>query len=294
MMTGFITTITTQALALALLAAPVFAANENNYTYLALGDSVAFGYDPTITAPAPAKFTGYPEIVAEIEHLLKSKREVNAACPGETSSSFWISGALDNGCNGRGPQGQPPFKTSIGLHTNYIGTQLQFAVSQLTSNKHINLVTLGIGGNDLLLIEQRCLNPLPFPTFADCVGANLPDVLKLYGQNIAQILTALRVQAKYDGTLILVKQYSPSVDPLFTQVVGAMNQVLMQVGAPFGAKFADGFTAFQLASAFFQGDPCKAGLLIHLTSTTCDVHPAPLGRNVLAATIVFAIGNKGM
>jgi lysophospholipase L1-like esterase len=281
MMTGFITT---QALALALLAAPVFAANENNYTYLALGDSVAFGYDPTVTAPAPAKFTGYPEIVAEIEHLLKSKKEVNAACPGETSSSFLIGGP-DNGC--------AAFKANIGLHTAYTGTQASFAVSQLLNNKHINLVTLGIGGNDLLLLEKRCLNPLPFPTFADCVGANLPGVLQLYGQNIAQILTAFRAQAKYDRTLILVKQYSPSADPLFIQVVGAMNQVLMQVGAPFGAKFADGFTAFQLASAFFQGDPCKAGLLIHLNSTTCDVHPTPLGRNVLAVTVVFAIGDKG-
>src|SRR5438128_11800818 len=94
MMPGFITT---RALALALLAAPVFAANANNYTYLALGDSVAFGYDPTITAPSPAKFTGYPEIVAEIAHLSKSKKEVNAACPGETSSSSLI-GWPDNGC----------------------------------------------------------------------------------------------------------------------------------------------------------------------------------------------------
>ena len=72
MMTGFITT---QALALALLAAPAFAANENNYTYLALGDSVAFGYDPTVTAPAPVKFTGYPEIVAEIVPAVGEHRE---------------------------------------------------------------------------------------------------------------------------------------------------------------------------------------------------------------------------
>jgi lysophospholipase L1-like esterase len=149
--------ITTQALALAMLAAPMLAGNDTNYTYLALGDSIPFGFDPTLFSPTlptptPAQFTGYPEIVAKFERLLQSKKEVNAACPGETSGSFWIAGAPDNGCNGLGPEGEPPFKTSIGLHTNYTGTQLQFAVSQLTTNKHINVVTLSIGGNDLSLL----------------------------------------------------------------------------------------------------------------------------------------------
>jgi hypothetical protein len=218
--------------------------------------------------------------------------------PGETSGSFWISGAPDNGCNGRGPQGQPPFKTSIGLHTNYTGTQLQFALSLLTSNKHINLVTLGIGGNDLLMVEAQCAAH-PVPSFAACVQAVLPGALQSYAFNLTAILTALRV--KYDGTLVLVKNYSPSADPLFIEAVSALDSVMMQVGVNFGVKFADGFTAFQIASALFlspvaphNGDPCAAGLLIRLTATTtCDVHPSPLGRNVLAATVVFAIGDKG-
>src|SRR5438046_2686082 len=110
------------------------AGNEKNYTYLALGDSVAFGLDPTLLIsiqqpPLPSAFTGYPEIVASAEHLLTSKKEVNASCPGETSGSFWIPGAPDFGCHDLGPQGQPPFKTWVGLHTSYPGTQLAFAVS---------------------------------------------------------------------------------------------------------------------------------------------------------------------
>src|SRR5260370_33649962 len=96
---------TIPAVALALLGTGAFAGNETNYTYLALGDSIAFGYDPTVTAPTPAKYTGYPEIVAQIENLLQSKKEVNAACPGETSGSFMV-GPPDNGCHGIGPQGQ--------------------------------------------------------------------------------------------------------------------------------------------------------------------------------------------
>src|SRR5580700_6076334 len=109
----------TQALAIAVLATPMFAGNDTNYTYLALGDSIAFGFNPTLFSPTlptptPSDFVGYPEVVAQVEHLLQSKKEVNAACPGETSASFWIAGALDNGCMDPGPSGQPPFKTTIG------------------------------------------------------------------------------------------------------------------------------------------------------------------------------------
>jgi hypothetical protein len=46
----------------------------------------------------------------------------------------------------------PAFKTSIGLHTPYLISQIDFAEAQLRANKHINLVTLTIGANDLLLV----------------------------------------------------------------------------------------------------------------------------------------------
>src|SRR5487761_1086678 len=54
-------------------------------TYLALGDSVAFGYVPPQAVPAPDyrsahSFVGYPEDVAQALHV----RVWNASCPGET------------------------------------------------------------------------------------------------------------------------------------------------------------------------------------------------------------------
>jgi hypothetical protein len=67
---------------------------------------------------------------------------------------------------------------------------------------------------------------------------------------------------------------------------------MAQVGAAFGAKMADGFTAFQVVSAPFGGDPCKAGLLTRLTPTTCDVHPTRLGQSVLAAAVLFGIYSR--
>ena len=268
------TSIVISALILALTA---FAGNETNYNYLALGDSVSFGFDPTVTAPAPSKFIGYPEVIASALHLLIPKKEVNASCPGQTSGSF-LTGGADNGCQA--------FIDAVGLHTAYGGTQANFAVSQLLGNKHIDLVTLSIGGNDLLLLQQSCATAA---SFEDCVAAALPGVLQTYGTNLTQILTAIRAQAGYSGNLVLVKYYAPNNNPLFIQVVGALNQVMVQVGTPFGAKFADGFTAFQVASALHGGDPCAAGLLVRLNATTCDVDPSRTGQDILAATVLLAL-----
>src|ERR1019366_6140694 len=135
-------TIISVIFSLAFLAAPALAGNDKNYTYLALGDSIPFGLNAlllppySLVPPTPAAFTGYPEVVAKAEHLLESSKEVNASCPGETSGSFLSTAEADYGCNSPHylPSGEPipAFKTSIGLHTNYAGTQMDFAVKQLT------------------------------------------------------------------------------------------------------------------------------------------------------------------
>jgi len=99
---------------LLLTAVPLFAGNDTNYTYLALGDSIAYGYSPLVTNPTPSKFVGYPEVLAAALHLAQSKKEVNASCPGETSGSF-LYGGVGNGCE--------QFKDTVGLHVAYTGTR---------------------------------------------------------------------------------------------------------------------------------------------------------------------------
>src|SRR5580658_5501527 len=68
-------------------------------TYLALGDSVAFGYVPSNATPppnynVPSSFIGYPEDLGRSLNL----SVVNASCPGETTMSFLAVGAQSNGC----------------------------------------------------------------------------------------------------------------------------------------------------------------------------------------------------
>jgi lysophospholipase L1-like esterase len=232
-------------------------------------------------------FVGYPESIASEEHLLTSKKEVNASCPGETSDSFVNPGARDFGCHSAGPQGQPPFKAFVGLHADYPVTQLQFAVDQLTANKHIELVTLGIGSNDVFLLQRDCQsNPNPVA----CFNTGFPLLLENYANNLIKILTAIRSQAGYTGRLVLLGYYSPSAELI--PVAIALNTVTAVIGARFGTIYADGFTAFQLAAIDFGGNVCNAGLLIHLDATTCDIHPSPKGRDLLAATVLASIGDR--
>ena len=283
------------------LAAPVFAADAKNYTYLALGDSIPFGLNPLILPPytsptqlpSPDKFVGYPEIVAAVEHVA----ELNTSCPGETSGSFLNTASPDNGCNSPHflpppTPAIPPFKTAIGLHADYTGAQMDFAEKQLKSNKRINLVTLSIGANDVLLILpqlQRC------GADQGCANGVLDPVLQAYGSNLAMILT--RIRAQYSGTLIMTKYYSPS--PALDSLTVAVNDVMSKVVAELSKQpnfapiqFADGFTAFQLVSALHNHDACAAGLLVRLPdpppAPPCDIHPSRLGQELLAATVELA------
>ena len=281
---------------LAILSLPSSAANDKNYTYLALGDSVSFGLDIRLVPllppasgtklPSPAAFIGYPVAVANALHLSQSKKFVDASCPGQSSASFLNKLIPDIGCE--------LFKKYIGLHTTYSGSQAAFAVAQLQTNRNINLVTLNLGGNDLSMLQASC--PLD-PNFSDCVTAGLNTLLPAYGANLGQILYSIRVLGGYQGELVLLTQYSPSADLLFQGAVTAVNTVLKNVAAPFGAKIADGFAAFNLAAVAINGgtnlDPCQAGLVIRLTSSplTCDIHPSPLGHDILAATILAVIGD---
>ena len=69
-------------------------------------------------------------------------------------------------------------------------------------------------------------------------------------------------------------------------MITALNGTLARVTKAFGGKVADGFGEWKAAVAAFGGNSCGAGLLIHLTSSTCDVHPSRPGVAVLLADTV--------
>jgi hypothetical protein len=69
-------------------AVPAVAASQSNSNpnnYLAMGDSVPFGYNPLLVQPSvnPEVFVGYPQLASDL--FRPRKKLFNASCPGETT-----------------------------------------------------------------------------------------------------------------------------------------------------------------------------------------------------------------
>ena len=248
--------------------------NSNPNNYLALGDSVPFGYNPLLVTPgvSPDVFVGYPQLASDL--FRPRKKLFDAGCPGETSTSLITGTRPDNGCQA--------YRQFIGpLHVSYSGSQLAYAESYLAANPRTGLVTMMIGANDLFLLIKSCGGS----TNVTCIEAGLPGLLDTLSSNLTTIYSGLRA-AGFNGELVAVTYYSLNyADPVGTGIIAEIDTTLAKVTQAFGGTVADGFGEFQQAAAAFGGDSCAAGLLIHLTPTTCDVHPSPAGAALLAVAV---------
>jgi lysophospholipase L1-like esterase len=250
---------------------------DPGHPYLALGDSVSFGY---ITQAGfeyrnPDNFIGFPVYVGQALGMTPT----NAACPGETTAGFSSATGADNGCR--------PFKANFPLHTSYSGTQLDFATAFLNAHPNTKLVTIQLGANDAFLLQKSCSND---PT---CIGAGLPALLGSISTNMDEIFRALEA-AHFNGRLIVVNYYSLDyADAAGTGLTRLLNQAIASHAQADGAIVADAFTAFQQASASAAGHTCAAGLLNASPQNQflCDVHPSQSGQELLAQAVVDAYGN---
>lgn len=254
------------AAAVALVATPALA--NDSPSYVALGDSVPFGFSPLVSPRDAHGFVGYPEDLAGV--LDVGVR--NAACPGETSGSLISIAAPDNGCQ---------FFRSVGkLHVQYKGSQLSYAVAFLRTHKHTSLVTMTIGANDFFLLQQACQNVVP------CIVGGLGAVLGSLQTNLTAIYQAIR-SAGYQGRIVALTYYTINYnDPVAVFVITSINAAMAAVTLAFGGRVADGFGAFgAIALSVAGGDSCAAGLLIKLADGTCNIHPSAFGAEVLAHAV---------
>jgi len=144
--------------------------------YLALGDSITFGFiaNAGFAYVNPDNFIGFPSYVSPGLRL----DAVNASCPGETTGSFLAMTVPDNGCR--------LYRSLVPLHVAYSSTQGDFAVAFLRAHPEVKLVTIGLGANDVLLLQAQCANDF------SCVENGLPQVLTTVTTNLATILAELR------------------------------------------------------------------------------------------------------
>jgi hypothetical protein len=258
--------------------------------YLALGDSVAFGYSPLVDPSDSHNFSGYPTPAARALKLSLT----NASCSGETSGHFIDLSAPDNGCGA--------YRANFPLHVAYSGTQLAFTDSFLQSHPDTQLVTINMGANDLFLLQKHCTNG--GITDITCIRNGLPGMLQTLGANLSIIYYHIRTLDGYENALVALTYYSLNYsDPVGTTIISAVNSVVANVTLSFGGKVADGFGAFKAITVpAFNGDSCAAGLLILVSANNCNIHPsypsdngleshANTGRDVLGQAIVNAVNS---
>lgn len=252
--------------------------------YLALGDSITFGY---VSHPSPApggasayakasNFVGYPAFVAQTIGLTVS----NASCPGETSNSLIDSSAADNGCHA--------FRAAFPLHVSYPGeSQLQFAESFIKDHRlTTQLVSIMTGGNDGLLVVQKCGTL----SNSSCIDPLVDSTVSTLQANLTKIVQAVR-GAGFNETIVMVNYYAFNYqNTAETHLVQALNSAISNVATANHLPLADIYTAFQRAAARTSGNTCATGLIAPGSSAfgSCDLHPSLDGQHLIAEAVAQA------
>ena len=230
--------------------------------YLALGDSLAFGFQPN------GDFShGY--VVDFFEQDLQKdgvKDFLNLGCPGETSTTF-----ISSGCPAA-PSSSPP--------------QLTSALAYLHANAGtVSPITLDIGANDVLpdIDPTTCtINQSKFATDLATLDANLTQVI------LPQLHTALTVNGQLTGDLVMMNYYDPfqNICPNTVPFTEEENQHLANDVSGFGS-IVDVFAAFGGAKT---PNPhiCKYTWMCSFTPP--NIHPTDKGYEVIADT--FDKGTK--
>jgi lysophospholipase L1-like esterase len=246
-------------------------------SYLALGDSLAFGYsqarfDELYPDENPADYeTGYVNDFADVLKVFDPGLQiVNDGCPGETTESF-IKGPCD-------------YQLEFPLHHPYTGgpdsSQLSDAVAYLEAHPgSVTPITIDIGANDALgLIETTC------KLEAACIAAGAPAVFAKIGANLGLILGKLRAAAPH-AQIIVLGLYNPFGETITgaNALTADLNEVEAKVAAGVGARFADPLPFFNPPGALEAPTIC---LLTNMCTPLVDIHPTTLGYKVLGGLVL--------
>lgn len=226
--------------------------------YLALGDSLAFGFQPN------GDFThGYVDDLFQILQQEGVKTVANMGCPGETSVTF-----IQGGC------------PSATHHFQYTGPQLTAAVDFLKANPgKVSLVTLDIGANDVLpdLNASTCMpNSDKFNADLATLDANLTGTI------LPALYNALTPKGHITSRIVMMNYYDPFQPfcPNTVPFTETLNQHLATDVTGFGT-IVDVFTAFDGNATICQNT---------WMCSIQDIHPNNLGYSVIANTFAAAIG----
>jgi lysophospholipase L1-like esterase len=265
-MRRLLTVMTAALLAVVTLAAPASAADRGGTPqYLALGDSLAFGYQPS------RDFTeGYVDQLYATLHAKDPRLALtNLGCPGETSRTLRLGGKC-------------PYPNGA--------SQLDTAVAFLRAHRHsVRLVTIDIGGNDVdgcvtaSGIDQTC-----FAQGLWTIAVNL-------------FVTVHRLREAAPGVTVVGMTYYDTA--LAAWLTGAAGQALATASLPLIREFnglltilyrSGGFRVADVAGAFATDDMTDlvGGVpldVARICQWTWMCAPAPLGPDIHANTAGYGV-----
>ena len=301
---------------LALVLAPAAAAvnSKPGSDYLALGDSLAYGYQAaTFRSEFPnvdeSTFdTGYvDDLSAWFRQLKRPIDTTNFGCPGETSDSLIRGGRgpltgfayVPNPafCGDQPAPGVGAIFSKAWLHKSYPGTQLDAALAFLRKHPHTNPITLDVGANDTLVFLEQC----GFGAVPNCVTpATIGALFANIAGNVGLIVGALEAAAPHAEIIVLgLYNAYPTALPGGDQLTKTLNAALQSVVTGLGARFADPLPLFNPASVTggsetvdipsicFLTNMCPGGTF-NPASPLADIHPSDAGYAALAATVASA------
>lgn len=260
-------------------------AEEATQNYVALGDSIPYGYGLGETDKS------FPEQLAES----KSCTLTNLADAGETSASLQ---ATLTGEDAVKAIAQADVITITVGGNDLVNALVTYLTNQYNEGKETEQqITEAVMKEKLFAGDMTTLTfaLTAFSGFATSTEAT--TALTTYTANLTKIVGDIQTANK-DATIILTTQYNPytyfakelaetpvatyakTIADAFETGVTTLNTAIKTVGAQLKCQIADVYTAFNAA----EKNPCNASY-VSLEEFTLDFHPNAYGHTLIATTV---------
>jgi lysophospholipase L1-like esterase len=234
--------------------------------YLALGDSITYGYQPTKAKPGARESdfrSGYvDDFAVSLRKLSPSIRVVNYGCPGESTVTFARGGWRCDGAE---------------LHDPFRGAQLTAAEMFLKAHRdEVSPITVTLWGNDLAPLSAK--------------GAHARDAIDAFARRFTSILEQLRATAP-TAEIIVTGAWDPEADRLAQTepLYRSLDLAIREAAAKTRSRVANIFAALN-GNVDVHHQQARLCRLTFFCSKGGDPHPTDAGYRAMAAAFMAASG----
>jgi lysophospholipase L1-like esterase len=237
--------------------------------YLALGDSMAYGYQPGKAAPGARASTfdkGYVTLLAARLRTLAAKLEVvDYGCPGESTETF-----RRGGC--------PGLRDGFELHDTFHGSQLGAAEAFLRAHRgQVSPITITLWGAELAPLSG--------------LGKRAPRAIASFETRFAAILARLRAAAP-TAEIIVSGAWNPEADrlPQVEALYRSVDAAIARAASASRARVANMFTALNGRGNAKAQQARLCSLTFYCAKG--DPHPTDAGYRAMADAFMRASGYR--